>query len=260
MGVADLGKDNVSGTLTPYTYNTSSFEGTFAAKNFSAISPDTSTPSSVSIQLNAVLNNVTLFGVSKYDFWTQNVIFYSTRTHQLTFIDNVWNFTSSAFTGNSIYQHGTGGVISTGPSGFYYALGPTITVSYPFSVSLYLNSTVIAGRSAVFFNYSISSGGVATSSSYDEVIFNSTYGQPSGFSAEAPVYVVSGTIANPLYNLPNDAELIIGGPGGGSGANVYALNGTFHLQYYNKKTDAYSNIRYHGLLRNPKRSQMLLFP
>ncbi|MCL4329676.1 MAG: thermopsin family protease, partial [Candidatus Thermoplasmatota archaeon] len=243
MGVSDHGVDNVSGTLTPYTYNTSSFEGTFTANSFSSIAPNTATPSNVSIQLNAVLNNVTLFGASKYDFWTQNVISYSTRTHQLCFIDNIWNFTGQSFTENSIYSHGPGGVITTGTGGFYYALGPTLTVSYPFSVTLYLNSTVIAGRSAVFFNYSISSGGVTTSSSYDEVIFNSTYGQPSGFSARAPDYVVSGTIANPLNNLPNDAELIIGGPGGGSGANVYTLNGTFRLQYYNKTTDAYSNIR-----------------
>ncbi|EQB69021.1 MAG: thermopsin precursor related protein, partial [Ferroplasma sp. Type II] len=49
---------------------------------------------------------------------------------------------------------------------FYYGIGPTIHVTTPFKLNLYLNSTVVDRDSAVYFNYSIMSGHHMQSGSY----------------------------------------------------------------------------------------------
>jgi len=241
MGIGDFGlKMNSTGALVPYSYNTSSFEGSVNVTNLTDFYMLDGAPYSITFQLNTVLNHVTLFGNSSYVFWNQNVIFYSARTHQLTFIDNIWNFSSSQsyMSPNSIYS-GNGTVV---PGVYYYAIGPTMNAIYPFTVHLYLNSTVIKGDTAVFFNYTITfSNGTSKSGSYDRVLFNSTYGMPAGYSAPEPYYLVSGSQITP-NGLLNDAEIMIGGPGGGSTAMIYNLNARMNLYYLNDTTKSYENV------------------
>ncbi len=74
LGVAEYGLRNVSGTITPYSLSTSSVVGTYQPYSMSGLSQDISGPDEYGVQLNSVLNNVTLFGNSTYQFWTQNVI------------------------------------------------------------------------------------------------------------------------------------------------------------------------------------------
>ncbi len=240
MGLGFYGILNQSGQLVGMNFTSPSYEATVTVNNLSDFNLVDDGPYSVTFQLNAVLKNVTLFGNNSYNFWTQNVVFYSARTHELLFLDNIWNFSSPAFymSPNVFYQHGPNGNL-VAPT-FYYAIGPEFTVQYPFSLSLYLNSTLINGRSAIFFNYSISNGGKTTSGSFDYAIFNSTYGMPSNYSAPAPTYLVSGNTITPTGFIPYDAEIMIGGPGGGSTADILNINATMSLQYLS--SGSYVNV------------------
>ncbi len=235
MGVASYGIMNDSGILTPYTYTTSSFMGSLNLDSAEEFYMDSDAPHSFSVQLNAVLTNVTLFGTTGYQYWTQNVITYSTMTHQLTFVDNIWNFSSpdAVITGNEFHSY-NGTVV---PGVFYYKIGPSINITFPFTVDLYLNSTNINGYNTVFFNYSLS--GYSPSGkhefkqgSYDMVQFNST----GGFSIKVPEarYTVSGDTLTGTGFIPMDAEFAITGPGGGSTADFYDISGTENLYFMNK--------------------------
>ncbi len=230
MGIGDFGLSyGPGGSVVPYSLNTTSVEGSIRLNSLNDFYLQNDGPQSVSIQLNTVLNNVTLFGNSSYVFWNQNVIFYSARTHQLELIDNVWNFSSPAFnmTYNAI-AHGDGFVV---PGVYYFAIGPSYTVSYPFTVNLYLTAAVVDGDSTAFFNYTVQSSTGDFSGSFDQVMFNSTYGQSQGYSAPMPHYLISGTQITPTGYLLNDAELMIGGPGGGSTTSVYGIDGSMSLKY-----------------------------
>ena len=257
MGIGDYGLMNQSGKITTYNYTTRSFEAVLSMNqlnNFYLAANDAHT---VTFQLNAVLDNVGLFGTAS-QIWTQNVVIYSSRTHNLTFEDNVWNFSSPAayLTNNAInyssaQAHGHG---ATG-GGFHYGSSKTFNMTYPFTVDLYLNTSVTAsGNSVVWYNYTIVSGYInqttgaskgKVSGNYDEVIFNSTYGQPSSYRAPHPTYLVSGTNLTPTGYIPYDAEIMIGGPGGGSTAFVNGINGTMNLMYYNNSTGntGFRNVR-----------------
>lgn len=227
MGIGDFGLINKSGHLTGTVLNTPSFEGTINVNNMTAFNLGNDGPYSVSFQLNTVTYKTTLFGKSNYEFWTQNVVFYSTRTHTLQFIDNIWNFSSptAVMSSNSIYNS-TGQVIPF--PGVHIALGPSFTLMYPFTVHLYNNLTVVDGRDTVFFNYSIPQLGV--SGTYDRVEFNSTYGMPPMYSAPPTFYHVDGNKFAP-NGLLYDAEIMIGGPGGGSTNTLYSMNTTMSLKY-----------------------------
>ncbi|WP_297215938.1 thermopsin [Thermoplasma sp.] len=238
MGIGDIGLKYVNGQIVPYEMNFTSTEASVTVDNLSDFYLLNDGPHSVTIQLNSVLTNVSILGNSSYSFWNQNVVFYSARTHQLTFIDNVWNFSSPAFNMTTNALHGNGFLV---PYVFYYDIGPTLNVTYPFTVDLYLNSSVINGNSAVYFNYSVFSSGKVYSGSYDTVIFNSTYGHP-GYTAPKPEYQIDGYGYDDTGYLINDAEVMIGGPGGGSTTSVYSINATMHLYYLNSTTGTYQTV------------------
>ncbi len=238
-GIGDFGIKNVSGTLVGYNYNTSSFEGTVSLNSLNPLYLLNDAPNTVSMQLNTVLNNVTLFGNSNYSFWTQNVIVYSARTHTLSLEDNLWNFSSPAayLSSNAIYN--STGVVYPYP-GVHIALGPSFTINEPFTVHLYLNSTLLNNRNVVYFNYSIPQ--ISKSGTYDRVTFNSTYGVSPAFKTPQANFLVSGTRVTPTGYLLYDAELMIGGPGGGSTTDIYGINGSMSLKYWNSTTDSYYNV------------------
>ncbi|MEM0157279.1 MAG: thermopsin [Thermoplasmataceae archaeon] len=235
MGLASYGLMNSSGKLLPYTYSTSSFQGTINISSVSEFYMGSDAPHSFSIQLNSVLNNVTLFGNTGYQYWTQNVVDYSSMTGQLTFVDNIWNFTSpsAVINGNEFYSHG-GTVV---PGVYYYDIGPTLHILPPFNLSLYLNTTTIDNRNTVFFNYSISGRlengtSIDKSGSYDQVEFNST--SPVSGPVPPSQFQVSGSQLTGTGFIPMDAEFIIGGPGGGSTADFYNFSGSMALHYLDR--------------------------
>lgn len=227
MGIGSYGILNKSGVLTPYTYSTSSFEGSLTISNASEFYMGSDSPHSFSIQMNAVLNNVTVQGKSGFQYWTQNVVDYTTSTHTLQFIDNIWNFSSpSAVINGNEFSSFNGTVV---PGVFYYTVGPSFTVTFPFTINLYLNTTTSGNQTSVYFNYSISSSGFNGSGSYDRVQFNS--GTQS--SIQPAIFEVSGSKLTGTGYVPMDAEMDIVGPGAGSTANFQAINATMSLSFKN---------------------------
>ena len=238
MGIGAYGLMYNGTNYTGFNLTTSSFMGEINMSNLQDLYALDDGPTSVTIQLNAVLDNVALFGNSSYAFWTQNVMFYSARTHTLEFLDNLWNFSSPSFTltQNSLYSYDGTPVAPV----YYYDVGPNFTVTYPFQVKMFLNATVIGGRSTVFYNYSLTDNGLTKSGSYDEIQFNSTPSSNPSYVAPKPTYLISGNTLTPTGFIPYDAEIMIGGPGGGSNANVYAIDATMQLQYLNHS--AYQSV------------------
>ncbi len=228
MGVGSFGITNTSGTITGYALNATSFEGTAVLNNLTTMYLMGDGPDQYTMQLNTILENVTLFGNTSFTFWNQNVLLYTAHNHTLSFEDNIWNFTSTAFnlTANSFYSD-NGTIVAPV---YYYAVGPALNVTYPFTVHLFLNSTIVDNRDAVFFNYSVIAPSGTYAGSYDRVIFNSTYGMPSTFKTPGAYYQINGFHLSKA-NLPIDAELMIGGPGGGSQTNVVSINGSMTLKY-----------------------------
>ncbi len=238
-GIGDFGLRNVSGVLTPYITQTTSLNASFSSSDFSGYSADLSSPDEYGVQLNAVLTNVTLFGQTGYQFWTQNVFEYVPSNSTLQFVSNIWNFSSpgAELTCNVFFAAGG---FNECPE-FYYGLSAPIPAAYPFSVRLWLNTTMDQGRNEVLFNYTVSSALGDYAGGYDYAIFNST---APGSSVTAPpaAFEANGFADNPL-GLPDDFELTLGGPGGGSNFDLFASDATYlTLTYLNASSGTYRTV------------------
>jgi thermopsin len=252
LGISSFGLKNTSGTTTPYILNTTSLLGTFSTSDpqgLQAISPYFGTLQAYGDQLNTVLNNTTILGKGGYDYWLQNVIDYTDSSNTLSFDLNIWNFSSPSgdFPSNSIL-HGNGRVVS---GEVYEESGPSITIAYPFTLDLYLNTTVgsYLGSPMVneaYFNYTVinSAGHVVcpltertgqVCGMYDNVYFNSAVNVPFG-SAQMSA---NGYQYTPL-GLPSDMEMDVGiGQSSGANANVVYSNATVGIYTLNATTKQY---------------------
>ncbi|EQD54936.1 Peptidase A5, thermopsin, partial [mine drainage metagenome] len=68
---------------------------------------------------------------------------------------------------------------------------------------------------------------------YDTVLFASQ--TPIGHVPAAP-YLVDGSQVNPTGFIPWDAEIMLGGPGGGTTTSVYGISGSESLKYWDSTT------------------------
>ena len=239
-GIGDFGLRNVSGTVTPYVTQTTSLNATFSSERLLGYAPDISGPDEYGVQLNAVLNNVTLFGQTGYQFWTQNVFDYTPSNESIQFVSNIWNFSSptAELTCNVFYAAGGNNECPE----FYYGISSPIPASYPYNVSLWLNSSLNQGRDEVTFNYTVSSGLGDFAGGYDYAIFNSLAAGGDPSLTPAPVFVANGFQDGPL-GLPDDFELTLGGPGGGSNFDVFDAVSTYMtLTYLNSTSGEYQNV------------------
>lgn len=128
LGIGFYGLRNESGTLPGSIVNTTAIEGYFSTGDSAGLQTvyfNYDGMQTYGDQLNAVLQNVTLLGQGGNQMWTQNVINYNAATGQLSFVLNIWNFSSSAISMSS------NAIISptTHTGRVYVALGPTISVS-----------------------------------------------------------------------------------------------------------------------------------
>jgi thermopsin len=250
MGIGTFGVLNTSGTAVPYTIETTSWEGsitlgsvnTFWLDNDGALST-TGTDNTFGVQLNTVTTNSTVGNQSSYSFWTQNVLYWNLIPGYVTFLDNVWNFSSPAIalTQGTIYA-GNGTPVY--PE-YYFDFGPSYPVTLPATVHLFLNSSTTSlggiGYTTIRFGYEIvnaSSGLTEEQGIYDTVLFNSTL--PIGSVPSSP-FLVSGSQITPTGYLLYDAEIMIGGPGGGTTTSVYGINASESLQYYDSGLGTYVN-------------------
>ncbi len=210
-GVAYYGESDPAGTVVATSLNASSVAGRLAVTSLTAMYLDSNSPNISGVQLNSILDNVTLQGGAGYDFWTQNALDYFASNATLGFGEDTWNFSSGASgipTGNStIAAHSPNGSLS---GGIYIGFGPYLPAPTPFVLTLYLNSSrTAAGDQELWYNYSLAATGEPyRSGNYDWVVFNSTNAAHPATVPVAPFYA-SGSSYNPS-GLPYDFELDFG--------------------------------------------------
>ena len=240
MGISDLGLTNVSGVIERSVLYTTSVEGTLDFTNALSEYLDGDGPDQFGIQLNAVLDNVTIFGNASNQFWTQAFVGYTPSSGELEFGDNVWNFSNYAttFTANSLYAYGPNGV-DDAPI-LYFESGPTFTIHYPFTLTMYENSTVLLDRPALFLNYTISNATMTTSGSFDYLVFNATAGTPTS-PYPAGEFQISGEQLDPV-GLPNDLELDVVGTSSGDTTSFYEMDATISIATWNSTVGAYEPV------------------
>jgi hypothetical protein len=240
MGLAYYGLGRgPGGRVVASEVNTTSLVGT-VVMNATGIRADDlyqASPDSYAIQLNAVLTNVTLFGQGGYSFWAQNVVEYYPTTGFVVLVTNIWNFSGGSLSAGDFYKLGVHGkVIGTEFYADELALGTPTTPApkfLPFTVTLWLNSSVVGGRDALNFTVQLTSSTYWTEDvrePYDSVVFNSLPahgGTPISVPAQ---FTANGRAYNPL-GLTDDFELTVGGPGGGSQATLLDADATLGLAY-----------------------------
>ncbi len=223
MGIADYG---IGPNGIPYETNRTSYTGTV---NISSISTFNSSwpQDSMGFQLN--LNLVFIDSGNQYVFWVQDVALLNTTSHEIQFLDNIWNSSQlqSGMLNSSV--SGNGSVGESGGIGFYYYVpgsdpGNLVDLGYPTEVTLRMNTSLdSSGSPQVNFSYNDGYGWVT----YDKAVF--TFADNV---RNIPEFQVSGFSYKP-DNLPMDAEFIMGGPGGGSDTADMASNISMTLDYWN---------------------------
>jgi thermopsin len=225
MGVGYWGVQESHGVNVGTISYSSSVKAAVTLNSVDPLYLASSSPDIFTMQLNTVLTHTTVLGNTTGQYWIQNVPVYTASTHTLSIEDNIWNFSSPGAGMFASTLHSYRGNVVTGV--FYYAVGPSWNMPTPFTVALYNNATISNDRPTVWFNYSITtSTGRVITGSYDKVEFNSAV-RPVHPAAPA-TFQMNGRQYNPL-GLLNDAEIMLGGPGGGSTTSLFGIDATMGL-------------------------------
>ncbi len=249
MGIADYGLRNGSaGQVVPYILNTTELVGNFTIEGAGLLAPSYTyftSPGGFSVQQNAVLTNITIFGNRTFQYWTQDTIYYNEILGEGTLVSDTWNWTtnSSLVPTNSILAHGPGAVMTA--DDIYFTVGPTFALTYPFSIKFTSESEINAtngGEEELAYSALITRGGTTlyNFADWDYVVFNSTGG------GAAPAVLPGNFTANgDSYNaldLTDDFELVAGGPGGGSQVDLLTADAEFTLEYLNATTQVLESV------------------
>jgi thermopsin len=232
MGIADYGITEKGGHNVASVSYTPTVAGVLHLNSMNILYPDSDGPDQFTTQLNAVAVGVNVQGATGLQFWMQNVIYYYGTGHMLDLASAIVNFTGTGFNFAS-------GTILTGNGylypgfGYFDPFGPEIYAPEPFTLGLYMDLAVVDHHPTVFFNYSVTSSAGTSSGSYDMVEFNSTID-----AAQVPAFQINGKGLGATGYIPNDVELILGGDGGGSDTNVYAISGSMNLYIQPNGTSA----------------------
>ncbi|MCI4363749.1 MAG: thermopsin [Thermoplasmata archaeon] len=227
MGLGYFGIQAKGGVNVGTVSYTSSVEASITLNSVYPFYLASSSPDIFTMQLNTVLTHVTVLGNQTGQFWIQNVPVYTASTQTLSFEDNIWNFSSQGAGMQTHTLFSDSGTLV--PGVFYFAIGPAFHMPTPFTVRLYNNATLSDLRPTMYFNYSVTaSNGSVVSGSYDKVEFNSSAVNPPLSSAPSPTFQIDGKQTNPI-GLLNDAEVMIGGPGGGSTTTLLGISAAMSL-------------------------------
>jgi hypothetical protein len=245
MGIGDFGLGGPAGT--PFVYNTSHFAGSTTLSAANATYPAAyyyvggpggyNSPYNFGMQLNTVTSNISIPGNSAAALWTQNVV--TLNGNNIGLEDNVWNFSSPSLTLNpgTIYSNAATGVFVDHE--LYYDYGPVFTLTFPVTVNLYNNASIVNDRDQVTFGYRIVDSAGTFQGIYDTVVFNNP-NYPTA-PTNTPVFEVNGQTSTPS-GLSWDSEFIMGGPGGGSNAVFDNISGTMNLQYSNLTSGGWKSV------------------
>jgi thermopsin len=250
MGIADYGlKSGTGGTVVPYILNTTELQGNFTvgAAGLSAPSYTYFTdPDGYSVQQNAVLTNVTIWGNHTFQYWTQDTIYFNSLLGVGTLVTDTWNFTTatSLVPPSSILAHGPYGSIQPGDE-LYFTVGPTFPLAYPFTISFTSKSVVNSthgGEEELEYSAVITRGSTTlyNFADFDYVVFNSTGGGKPPIT-KASNFTANGFAYNPV-GLTDDFELILGGPGGGSQVDLFSVDASLTLDYLNATTSKLESV------------------
>ncbi|MGD0588250.1 MAG: thermopsin family protease [Thermoplasmata archaeon] len=206
MGIADFG---IGRGGAPYTYSTSEFLGNFS---WQKLTLSGSGGTSFTDQLNVVLRFVQ--GGATYAYWIQDVAFMDSSSGNLSFENNIWNFSNTNECLSPSDLSGNGTVYPYSGCVGYYAVSSTTqpgaseVMPSPGNFQLLVRSYLsTGGLPEVAFEYR--DGVTSWYVTYDNVVWPWA-AHPSADDN----FLVDGMQYNPI-GLFYDAELGIGGPGGG---------------------------------------------
>jgi len=225
MGIADYG----IGPSGPYEYTTKSFLGIATIRSLSTTNstgPNASLYFNwTSFQLNVNLEFNTNHG--QYVYWIQDVVWVETQTNTVYFRNDIFNFSAPSA---KMSPSGVSGNMTINSKGTYSGFanstlpGNGIVLTYPTTITFNVTSGVSpTGEPTVKFAYEDGYGLIT----FDTVTFTNVTGLTS-----SPAFEVNGFNYNP-YNLFYDAELIMGGCGGGRNTTNVQSNVTLQLEYWN---------------------------
>jgi hypothetical protein len=209
MGMADFG---VGHGGFSYAYNSSEFLANFTWKglNFHGSGGNPVGDTSFSIQLNVVLE-FTDAG-SSYSYWIQDVAFLNSTTLGIAFVDNVWNLSASGSCLGSTSVVGNGSVDT---ASCYYAYQPFIQPG-AFRIMPNLGRFSLMVRS-----YRVGSGPPRVGFEYWDgattgfVTYDNVAWPWAVLTTSDRNFVVDGSQYTPDGHF-YDAEVTLGGPGGGT--------------------------------------------
>ncbi len=227
MGIADYG---IGQSGLPYSYTTSSFQGMVQIGSLQSYSSSQHSPE-ITFQLNVNMYFYNANLNALYVYWVQDVAALNTTNGNIIFIDNIWNVSSY---GASMYNStvlGNGIVALSGNQKYYYDFAnanlPGNNISLTLGSTLYLEVDTFInshGFPEVDFLYNDGYGWITFDNA--ALIFATQL-------KTTPVFLVDGNIYEPNGYSFYDAELILGGPGGGSQTELLASNVNLELEYWN---------------------------
>lgn len=228
-GVAYDGVVNATGTPRSLPLDSNSLEGILTVDSSSNFYPSSGTPTQWGAQLNAILTNVTIFGRNGYTFWVQNVASYNTLNDTLSFVDNTWNFT------NGLDSMNASSLVDWSPDGSDYtgvwvAYSPYIYCPPPFTVDVYLNSSVDpAGDQVLWYNYSVHTDGhTYADGSYDYLVFLSQ--NPARRASLRPAQFQANEYQTAVVNEGYEFDAFVGADDGANNL-ILSANATEQLDY-----------------------------
>ena len=228
MGLADFGIENAGTSNQAYSYNTTSFLGSVNINSLSVVN-NTTNNKCMTFQFN--LNMAFYDGNSLYVYWVQDVAYVNTTSHDIAFLDNIWNLTSQSANMHNSTLSGNGTVGNSSGTHFYYSYannslpGNCLSLIYPSTIDFMVNSTVTSnGKPQVDFMYNDGYGWVT----YDSPVFTFVNNLTVDLG-----FVVDGYTYEPDGYSFYDAELILGGPGDGSSTVDMKSNVNLSIQYWN---------------------------
>ena len=233
QGVAYYGENDTGGLVQTTTIDASTVAGQVTVNQLNALYMDTDNPDFVGVQLNDILGGVTLQQVGGYQYWTQNTIDYILHNNTIALSEDTWNFSSGGAympsDNSTLAAHSPNGSVV---AGLYIGFGPFLPAPRPFTLSLYVNSSVTAsGDQVLWYNYSLAAHGEPyRSGSYDWLMFNSTNAQHPGTASIAP-FIADGSSTSSI-GVPLDYEMDFGiGSYNGASMTVLSANASATLDY-----------------------------
>ncbi len=242
-GVAYDGATDIEGQgVKDLTLDSNSVEGILNVTSTKNLYPDSTAPTLWGDQLNVVLTNVTILGEKcahtpcsatgsgSYSFWVQSLAEYNVSNQTLWFYDATWNFTSSSA------EMQSSSLVSWSPWSSNYtgiwllADTPYIHAPLPFTLALYVNSSVTsAGDQELWYNYSIEAGGhTYANGNYDYLIFKSQV--PGPVQPLNPAPFEASAVTKHEVNEGYEFDTMIGADDG-TNQLILAANATEQLKY-----------------------------